>query len=623
MNLFSRQSRRPVSTNPRRVKLIIDHLEDRLTPSAFGPADGAYIVESWIGRYNDVKIQSTDQKIVAAGTMYTTQNNMAIARYDSLGNTDTGFGSSGVTSSSLGGTNINGQGLALQTDGKAIVTGYWGGTAATRHFVARIKTNGTFDSSYGSGGYTTTNFNATALGGGRLGNAVALQSTGKVVLASYEAVTVAPNPAVVARFTSSGALDAGKSGYGTVAQGKAIGYTFSTFGGNTNSFTDLVVQPDDKVVTVGYSVNDSTGGFLVARYTANGVLDTTFDGTGFNTLLPEGATFARSYGITRQGDGKLVTAGCCTGVDGSPDMLVARFNVNGTLDTSFGGGNGYVLLDVDGTTTQTNETAKDIVIQADGRIVVAGNEYSVVAGVDGPSSVMVARFNSDGTPDTTFGIGGIKLAAPPTGHDFLNLQMGVALQSNGNIIVAGNDRDGTNAYPMLMRFYGTSTPLRAASTPTITNTQTITLAQAQPLLTEAIARWQSAGFNVSSLSNINLRIADLPGTTIGQAQGYTITLDTNAAGWGWFVDKTPKSNSEFRTPGNQGEQGLMDLLTVLEHEVGHVLGFEHQQSGLMADTLFAGVRHSPTSAMNPAGHSSVDWHSIFGELHSLQSRKQW
>ncbi|MFO0815211.1 MAG: matrixin family metalloprotease [Gemmatales bacterium] len=121
---------------------------------------------------------------------------------------------------------------------------------------------------------------------------------------------------------------------------------------------------------------------------------------------------------------------------------------------------------------------------------------------------------------------------------------------------------------------------------------------------------------MSALGNINLRISDLPGTTLGQARGNTITLDSNAAGWGWFVDKTPKSDSEFRTRGNQGEQGRMDLLTVLEHEVGHMLGFEHQQSGIMADTLFAGVRRMPHQAMNPSGQASVDILSIFGQLHT-------
>jgi len=69
-------------------------------------------------------------------------------------------------------------------------------------------------------------------------------------------------------------------------------------------------------------------------------------------------------------------------------------------------------------------------------------------------------------------------------------------------------------------------------------------------------------------------------------------LDDKAAGWGWFVDATPRDDSEFTTPGDQGEVGRMDLLTVMEHEVGHCLGREHYDSGLMQDTLTAGTRRT-------------------------------
>jgi probable HAF family extracellular repeat protein len=67
----------------------------------------------------------------------------------------------------------------------------------------------------------------------------------------------------------------------------------------------------------------------------------------------------------------------------------------------------------------------------------------------------------------------------------------------------------------------------------------------------------------------------------------------NAAGWGWFVDPTPADDSEFTTPGDQGEQNRIGLLSVLGHELGHLLGYPHADSGLMGDTLAAGVRLTP------------------------------
>jgi hypothetical protein len=78
-------------------------------------------------------------------------------------------------------------------------------------------------------------------------------------------------------------------------------------------------------------------------------------------------------------------------------------------------------------------------------------------------------------------------------------------------------------------------------------------------------------------------------------------IDDNAAGWGWFVDRTPGEDSEFVRKGNQGEQNRMDLLTALAHEVGHLLGFDHIEPGepgsvssrVMSETLTAGTRFMP------------------------------
>src|SRR5262249_18877603 len=122
--------------------------------------------------------------------------------------------------------------------------------------------------------------------------------------------------------------------------------------------------------------------------------------------------------------------------------------------------------------------------------------------------------------------------------------------------------------------------------------ETLRAEQVQPLLAEALGRWQAAGVDTSALHGIEVRIAGLGGLTLGKAEGAILWLDGNAAGWGWFVDARPREDSEFTTPGDQGEGGRMDLLTVLEHEIGDLLGRDHEAGGVMQATLTARTRRT-------------------------------
>ena len=157
---------------------------------------------------------------------------------------------------------------------------------------------------------------------------------------------------------------------------------------------------------------------------------------------------------------------------------------------------------------------------------------------------------------------------------------------------------GVDAY-LLALDQPAGAPLLAASAPVVPVKQTLTARQALPLLVEALAHWQASGVDTSALSNIQIQITNLGGTTLGLASGNTIWLDDNAAGWGWSIDKNPRGDSKFSTSGN-GKQHRMDLLTVLEHEVGHMLGNQHADAGVMLDTLFAGVRRGAGKRIDTA-----------------------
>jgi len=129
-----------------------------------------------------------------------------------------------------------------------------------------------------------------------------------------------------------------------------------------------------------------------------------------------------------------------------------------------------------------------------------------------------------------------------------------------------------------------------------------------PIVDEAIERWADAlginGVTVTLLHEVSFQIVDFNDLTLGRAIGDTILIDADAAGFGWFVDTTPYDDTEFRRENVDGEllatasssaYGDMDLLTVVMHEIGHVLGFEdldaeEYSSDLMSATLAASVR---------------------------------
>ncbi len=104
-----------------------------------------------------------------------------------------------------------------------------------------------------------------------------------------------------------------------------------------------------------------------------------------------------------------------------------------------------------------------------------------------------------------------------------------------------------------------------------------------------------------TLSEIDIKVVDLSDETLGRAAAGTIYIDVNAAGYGWFIDTTPAEHSEFSQvsdltlialPDSEAA-GLIDLRTVILHELSHLLGYEHDTNGLMQETLSPGVRYLP------------------------------
>ena len=186
------------------------------------------------------------------------------------------------------------------------------------------------------------------------------------------------------------------------------------FGFGDSSALATVRQPDGKIVAVG--ALSSNSGFALARYNPNGSLDTSFSGDG-RQVIPY---FDSANGVALQGDGKIVAVGRTFG-----DFALARYNPNGTLDTSFSG-DGMQTTDFGG--IGGFDQGNGVAIQGDGKIVAVG-----VAAVPDGDDFALARYNSDGTLDTSFSGDG-KQTTDFGGSDEAN---GVALQADGKIVAVG------------------------------------------------------------------------------------------------------------------------------------------------------------------------------------------
>jgi hypothetical protein len=120
----------------------------------------------------------------------------------------------------------------------------------------------------------------------------------------------------------------------------------------------------------------------------------------------------------------------------------------------------------------------------------------------------------------------------------------------------------------------------------------------QPIVAAATTRWQQVGLSASQLAGlqaVTFEIVDLPDAYLGLGTATTIQLDATAAGYGWFVDPTPEDDDEFTAPSSYRQSAIdhrqsIDLLTAVMHEMGHVLGYDHDSDfDAMFATLAAGV----------------------------------
>ncbi len=406
------------------------------------------------GRYariNALRVQA-DGKIVAAGyaNVDTNRSDFTLVRYHPNGAIDTAFGTNGngiVYTAFTHGSVI--RAMIIQGDGRIVVAGYTNYPANAGEgavALARYTTNGVLDGTFGTGGRQIT----SGVIGYTGAHSLLQQADGKL-LAVGIGIGVGHNGIDFAlyRYTTNGTLD-GTFGGGT-------GRVFTQISTNNNGYFDTAnavaiqagndtIQNPDKIVVAGSYYTGFPGNktlIALARYSMDGVLDNTFGNGGIVTNTITGADTA--IGLTVSGFAsqprRIIIGGYST-LNGTNHFTMARYTAAGALDTAFGGnGTGWILVPIPGS-IETYATA--MAVQS-GRYVLAGYSASSPENHD----FTALRFNNDGTRDTNFGPGGILTA--DIAHR-TSAAKGVAVQSDGKIVVAGYASNGGNDLFALARF---------------------------------------------------------------------------------------------------------------------------------------------------------------------------
>ena len=374
----------------------------------------------------DVAVQA-DGKIVAAGYAQdgTGYNDFAAVRYLANGSLDTSFGGDGIVTANFGVESHDyGYSLAIQPDGKVVVVG---SSDNNQDFgIVRFNNDGTLDTGFSSDGKQTVDFS----GANETAYSVSVQADGKILVTGESNRNFA-----LTRLNADGSLDTSFDSDGRL--------TTDFFGGADRAWS-VATQADGKIVVSGVAYNSATGGddFAVARYNINGSLDTSFDLDGKATADFFGSTGRDiGYGLALQADGKiLVTGQVYNPANGNYDFGVARFNANGSLDTSFDG-DGKLTT---GFAAGDNERAYDVAIQPDGKFVVAGS-------APGGTAFALARYNNNGSLDTSFSGDGLMTVNLGL-HD--DIAYSVAIQPDGNIVAVGTSYQPGSSDFALIRVTG-------------------------------------------------------------------------------------------------------------------------------------------------------------------------
>lgn len=366
-----------------------------------------------------------DGKIVAVGwATVGGKYRFGLARYNVDGSLDSTFGTGGKVTTVFGGFEDTASAVAIQQDGKIVVVGTTdaNGSANYQFALARYNSDGELDTTFSSDGMTTTTLSGTYSSA----HAVAVQGDGKIVVAGYDLFEPEASGFALARYTTTGSLDS------TFGNGR--GWVLTDFGGSFGNATSVALQPDGKIVVAGASDVGASNDFALARYNTDGSLDTTFGFNGDGLVTTEFFGF-QDYGqsVAVDGSGNIVVAGQAYGANGIRTFALARYTTDGLLDSTFDA-DGKVTTDFLG----RGSFALAVVVDANNHIVAAG---AAQAKRSRDLQFALARYTPDGSLDTSFDTDGKVTTSFSGAADVASAVALEAPQTGGRIVAAGQTQD--------------------------------------------------------------------------------------------------------------------------------------------------------------------------------------
>lgn len=389
------------------------------------------IVTTPIGTGNDAAypavLQSDGRIIAACYTHNGHDEDFALVRYNPNGTLDNTFGEGGIVITQVSTSFDRIYSLSIQNDGKIIAAGH-STTTSSDFTVVRYNQDGSTDESFGTNGITITPVGTLR----DVAFSVCVQENGKIVAAGFSSQGGGKNNFAVVRYNENGTHDNSFGQYGIV---------ITPIGKEESKIYSVKIQNDEKIVAAGYTINEGTYNFAVVRYNPDGTPDNSFGTSGIVTTQI-GPSNSLAYSLVLQKDGKIIIGGKSSNGSNN-DFCLARYNINGTLDNSFGT-DGIVTTEI-GTSTDVIET---IAIQTNEsgveKIIAAGQTYN-----GRNSDFALARYNSNGTLDISFGTNGIVTTDIDARNDVL---MSILVQGDGKILALGYSHYEGNSDFALARY---------------------------------------------------------------------------------------------------------------------------------------------------------------------------